>query len=106
MNNPFVGIVQTAGLLGWCMSGQCTTCGSMFCVAIDRLAGERGDALADALCQLDPRTFVTLHQWESALDVAFRTLRQSSQQDMVSRAWLAKAGQSPSFDKVVRSLVL
>lgn len=106
MDNPFVGVVQTAGLLGWCTSGQCTTCGSMFYVAIDRLAGERGDALADALCRLDPRTFVTLHDWESALQTAFRTLRQSSQQDMVLRAWLAKAGHSPSFDEVVRSLVL
>ena len=104
MINPVVSVVQTAGLLGWCMSAGCTTCGSMFVVAIDRLAGENGDALADALCRLDPRTFVTLHEWAPALKIAFHTLKRSSQQDMVLRAWFAKAGQSPSFDDAVRAI--
>lgn len=102
MDNPLVGIMHAASLCGWCVSTSCTTCGSReFRAALDRLAGEQGDALADALMQLDPDSFVQLRNWAPALEIAFGALAQASQQDAVLSAWLPKAGQCPRFDDVV-----
>lgn len=107
MDSPLYSLLATASLQRWCVNRNCSTCGSNnYRTEIERLAGDDGEPLADALRSIAPSRLVTYRDWADGLVIAFNSLPNAQQGESVLRSWLAKAGQSPQFDDVVLFRIL
>ena len=91
MRNPLHGIIRTAHEQNWCVTPDCTTCGSSeYRNALRELSSPLGGRLADALADIDLREISLLHNWQDALLVAIMDLPISQQVEGVLEAWLPK----------------
>jgi len=91
--NPFLGVVEKAIKLKWCVQVPCTTCGCKeYRQALHKLGGDLGGPLANALTDLDLKKITEVPNWDDFVAIALMDL--PLQNRGILSSWLVKAQES------------
>jgi len=98
MGNPLIEIMKEGIKHKWCMSINCTTCGSLdYRRKVQELAGSLGGPLSNALEDLDINELTSLSKWQEGLVIAVLDLPMPMQRDSALKAWLPNLAGHPRF---------